>query len=68
MNADAELLSVRDFCKTAGIGRTKVYELLGKGDIKAVKIGRRTFLRRADVMEWVEGLRPYERHVGHADV
>ena len=33
--------SIGDFCRLSGIGRTKVYELLGEGNLESISIGRR---------------------------
>jgi hypothetical protein len=36
--------SVREFCLSAGIGRTRFYKDLKAGNIKIVKVGRRTLV------------------------
>ena len=38
------LLPIPSALAMLGIGRTKLYELLGTGELQAVKIGRRTFI------------------------
>jgi excisionase family DNA binding protein len=32
-----------------GIGRTKLYELIGRGDLQTVKIGRRTLVKSTSI-------------------
>jgi len=48
-----ELLTIPDFCKTTNLGRTHVYRLLKRGEIAALKIGRRTFIRPQEVERWL---------------
>ena len=49
-----ELLTVPDFIDWARIGRTKVYEELAAGGLRALKIGRRTLIKREDAIAWLE--------------
>ncbi len=39
-----------------GIGRTKIYDLVSKGHLRIVKIGRRSFLVEEDVVAFIEKL------------
>jgi len=39
------LIDIKQTCHTLGLGRTKVYELISGGDLKAVKLGKRTLVR-----------------------
>jgi excisionase family DNA binding protein len=36
--------SIADAARSLGIGRTKLYELIGQGEIAVVKIGSRTLI------------------------
>jgi excisionase family DNA binding protein len=36
--------SIGEFCRLSGIGRTKVYELLGEGNLESISIGRRRLI------------------------
>ena len=36
--------SISEFCRLSGIGRTKVYELLGDGNLESISIGRRRLI------------------------
>lgn len=66
-----ELLSISDFCEATNLGRTHVYELLKRGEVRAIKIGRRTFIRREDTQAWIAGLVEYPVSLkgegGHAE-
>tara|TARA_R110002074_G_scaffold336892_1_gene507421 strand:+ start:314 stop:535 length:222 start_codon:yes stop_codon:yes gene_type:complete len=35
---------INDFCAAFGIGRTKVYDLINKGELEAIKFGGRTVI------------------------
>jgi excisionase family DNA binding protein len=48
-----ELLTVAEFCAWARIGRTKAYEEIGSGALRALKIGRRTVIKAADADAWL---------------
>jgi excisionase family DNA binding protein len=43
------LLRVETAAILLGIGRTKIYELIGRGQISVVRIGRRTLVHRDDL-------------------
>lgn len=55
----SELLTINDFAKVTNLGRTRIYELLKRGEVKAVKIGRRTLIRREDADAWIASLTSY---------
>jgi hypothetical protein len=40
----------------SGQGRTKIYEAIGKGALKAKKAGRRTFVLVDDLRDWLDSL------------
>jgi excisionase family DNA binding protein len=39
-----------------GIGRTKLYELIGTGELRAVKLGRRTLFVEAEILAYADAL------------
>ena len=41
--------TINEATAAAGIGRTKIYELVRTGELPLVKIGTRTLIRRADL-------------------
>jgi excisionase family DNA binding protein len=51
-----EGLSVNETCTVAGIGRTKIYEAIANGSLKARKLGKRTIVLRSDLREFLVGL------------
>ena|SRR5262245_43618120 len=55
-NALPLLVSIERAGKELGIGRSLVYELLGGNQLASVKIGRRRFIRREDLVRFVRDL------------
>jgi excisionase family DNA binding protein len=61
MNTSTEMLqpeglSIVEACRIAGIGRTKIYETIGAGSLKARKFGKRTLILRTDLQSFLSGL------------
>ena len=57
MNAQAEsielgAMTVNDFCRKYRIGRTKFYEEIKAGRLRAVKCGKRTLVLNRDSTAW----------------
>jgi excisionase family DNA binding protein len=51
-----EGLSVFEACRVAGIGRTKIYEAISDGRLKARKLGKRTLVLRGDLQAFLDNL------------
>ncbi|MBP7722279.1 MAG: helix-turn-helix domain-containing protein [Alphaproteobacteria bacterium] len=58
-----ELLTITQLCEAVNIGRTNAYRLIGEGKIKAIKINRKTLIRRSDMDAWIESLPAYTGEV-----
>jgi excisionase family DNA binding protein len=54
--ASQRAMSVRDFCKIYGIGRTSLYAEIAAGRLKVRKVGRRTLIGDDDAEEWWHSL------------
>ncbi len=52
-------LSIEDTMSATGIGRTKIYELINAGELKAKKIGKRTIVLKVDLEEFLSNLQDY---------
>jgi hypothetical protein len=48
------LLPVDESSETPGIGRTLIYGFFRDGSLKPIKIGRRTFIHRDDLNDFIE--------------
>jgi excisionase family DNA binding protein len=48
--------TITEAVQLSGIGRTKLYEALTSGKLKAVKAGRRTLIFPDDLRQWLASL------------
>lgn len=46
--------TIPDASAVSGIGRTAIYELIGSGELTAIKIGRRTLVTAASLRRLIE--------------
>jgi excisionase family DNA binding protein len=51
-----EGLSIAEACAVAGIGRTKIYQAITDGNLKARKCGKRTLVLRDDLQDFLASL------------
>jgi excisionase family DNA binding protein len=56
LGKDLQLFTVVEVSQFLGIGRSKVYELMYKGELKSVKIGGSRRIRYSDLGEYVRYL------------
>jgi predicted DNA-binding transcriptional regulator AlpA len=49
-------MGVPEFCKRYGIGRTRFYQELKEGRLRARKCGRRTIVTEDDAEHWLQRL------------
>jgi excisionase family DNA binding protein len=47
--------SVREACRVSSIGRTRLYQLIGEGQLEARKIGKRTLIPAASLRALIGG-------------
>ncbi len=50
------LLTIRDFCSSYGLGRTRAYELINAGRVEAVKDGSKTLITADSAEAWAASL------------
>lgn len=43
--------TICEAASAAGVGRTKLYELINSGELPLIKIGTRSLIRRSDVID-----------------
>ena len=49
-------MSVRGFCESVGIGRTRFYQEVKTGRLRVRKVGRRTIVTSDDAEDWLNRL------------
>jgi excisionase family DNA binding protein len=49
-------LSIEQACAFTGLGKTKIYELIGARALKTRRLGRRRLVLRRDLQEFLETL------------
>jgi len=49
-------LTVDEFCKAAGIGRTRAYAEIADGRLRPLKCGRRTLIPASELEAWLRRL------------
>ncbi|WP_447932940.1 helix-turn-helix domain-containing protein [Sphingopyxis fribergensis] len=53
-------MTIPSAVKISGLSRTSIYEALKRGDLTAVKAGRRTLISYGDLEAYIRGLPPYQ--------
>lgn len=48
--------TVPEWCRLSGVGRSRTYELLGTGQLRAKKLGARTLIDVAHGLAWLDSL------------
>lgn len=48
------LLRIPEAAEQLGIGRTKIYEMISKGELPAIRIGRAVRISASALRKWVE--------------
>lgn len=56
---EKQYLTVNEVIQSTGLGRTKLYEEINTGRLKAKKCGRRTLISITDYKEWLDQLDDY---------
>jgi hypothetical protein len=47
---------ITDWCAISGMGRSSVYEALGRGDLRAIKLGARTLIDVEAGLAWLASM------------
>ncbi len=56
--SDRPTLTVNEFCKMIGFGRSSFYKAVAAGDLKPRKYGKRTFITQDEMKRFVASMRP----------
>jgi len=49
-------LKISEVCAASRIGRTRVYEAIKRGELRALKNGKSTLVLQIDLVEWLNSL------------
>jgi excisionase family DNA binding protein len=49
-------LKISEVCAASRVGRTKVYEAIKRGELRAKKHGKSTIVLHADLLDWLNSL------------
>ena len=60
--------SIPEVCKILGFGKTKIYECINSGELKAKKWGRKTVILKSSLEDFLSNLEDYStsEEVDHA--
>jgi excisionase family DNA binding protein len=53
--APPRLLSVEEAAERCGVGRSAFYALIGRGEIRSHKVGRRRLIAETAIQEFIDG-------------
>lgn len=57
-------LSIQDVQAATRLGRTKIYSMLKTGELRGVKVGKRTLVLKADLEDFLNNLESYPAKTG----
>lgn len=63
--SDRAMMTINEFTDWGCVSRTRTYELIRTGELKAVKAGRRTLIRADAAQAWLDAL-PSARSAGRS--
>lgn len=63
--SDRAMMTINEFTDWGCVSRTRTYELIRTGELKAVKAGRRTLIRADAAKAWLDAL-PSVRSAGRS--
>lgn len=62
-NLDPIAVSIADAVQLSGVGRSSIYEAIGRGDLTIRKRGRRSLVMVDDLRKWLENLPSHQTAV-----
>ena len=48
--------TISESCRLLSVGKTKLYELIGTGELPVRKLGTKSLIAAADLKRWADGL------------
>ena len=66
MSITPRYATIPDWCAISGMGRSSSYEALGRGDLKAIKLGVRTLIDVEAGLAWLGSMPAAEIRTGRS--
>jgi hypothetical protein len=66
MPVTAQYASIRDWRTISGMGRTSTYEAIGRGNLRAIKVGFKTLVDVEHGLSWLATMPPAEITTGRS--
>ena len=63
-NVQRSAMSIKKFCEDFNVSETTPYQQIALGQLRAVKVGRKTFIPEVSAKEWLKGLPQLESTTG----
>ena len=60
VSSEKRLLPKAEFCRLYGVGHSSFYGLVNSGQLRALKIGARTFVEAGEAERWKASLPAYK--------
>jgi excisionase family DNA binding protein len=48
--------TIKEACRRTGLGRTRIYQAIGSGELRAMKCGQRTLIEMDGIRRWISSL------------
>ena len=64
---ELKLLSIQEACTRLSLSRSTVYDLIKKGEFKAVNIGTRRLITSTEIDRYIQNLEQRNYHYGDQD-
>jgi excisionase family DNA binding protein len=55
------MCTVKEACRRTGLGRTRIYQAIGSGELRAMKCGQRTLIETDGIRRWLSSLPTVKR-------
>lgn len=53
VQTDSAYITIKAFGSLSGLGQTSIYEALRRGDLRAIRVGRRTLIDTQHALAWL---------------
>jgi excisionase family DNA binding protein len=54
--AEVLVCTIKETCRRTGLGRTRIYQAIQSGELRAMKCGQRTLIQMDEIRRWIASL------------